>query len=415
MSDRDRSNDFGDLALPYGLTVDGRMVSIADVPNGLACNCACPKCHRRLVAKKGAMVRHHFAHESDSVCAGAFETMAHLLAKQIIGEERRLFVPAVVGRYGEASKVVHSARWLRFDTVNLEVWQQGLKPDIVARLRGRELAVEIFVTHRCEPEKIALLRKRGTATIEISLGAMRHHFDAAEFRKAVLSEAPRLWVFNALAERATADLKAEILAARKKAEAERLEQEIAAAHVRMQREAEEAQARAVQAERDRLAHEEWLRKETERRERREKQEAERKTREAKEAEAAEIKDAAELADFKERITGAALSQLGLAEAERWLSRGVPMTGGPSVNQLTRMPNPDWYWDALARRVKLLSDAQAARDKLQQQLLTAAVIHFKDRSRADLWLHTTNPRLGRRRPIAVCKDKAGYDACLAALK
>ena len=34
-------------------SADGRLLHIGEVPSGLACNCVCPGCGRRMVAKKG--------------------------------------------------------------------------------------------------------------------------------------------------------------------------------------------------------------------------------------------------------------------------------------------------------------------------------------------------------------------------
>src|SRR3954468_24894165 len=98
--ERTANDRFSDLLLPFGERIaNGRMVSPDEVDNGLACGCVCPKCRRRLIAKHSDIVRYHFAHESDSVCVGAFETSAHLLAKQIIADEGQVFTPEVVAEY----------------------------------------------------------------------------------------------------------------------------------------------------------------------------------------------------------------------------------------------------------------------------------------------------------------------------
>ena len=46
---------------------DGRLLHIDDVPSGLACDCICPGCSRPLVAKKGRLQAHHFAHHAQPV------------------------------------------------------------------------------------------------------------------------------------------------------------------------------------------------------------------------------------------------------------------------------------------------------------------------------------------------------------
>ena len=80
--------------LTYALNDSGKMVFVDDVPNGLACNCRCPQGHEPLVAKNGGEIReHHFAHASGSECEGAFETAFHLLAKEIISQEKSVMLP----------------------------------------------------------------------------------------------------------------------------------------------------------------------------------------------------------------------------------------------------------------------------------------------------------------------------------
>ena len=53
-----------DLVFSWAQHVDGGMVYVDDVPNGLACNCICPHCKERLLARHGTERAHHFAHFS---------------------------------------------------------------------------------------------------------------------------------------------------------------------------------------------------------------------------------------------------------------------------------------------------------------------------------------------------------------
>ena len=68
--------------LTYAFSSNGNFVHIDQVANGLACDCFCPSCKERLIAKNGGMKRiHHFAHASGVDCDKAYETMLHQLAK----------------------------------------------------------------------------------------------------------------------------------------------------------------------------------------------------------------------------------------------------------------------------------------------------------------------------------------------
>lgn len=68
--------------LAFGLR-DGVQVSITDVERGAACGCVCPACGAPLIAHKGDILVHHFAHAgAGEGCGVGAETNAHLWAKQ---------------------------------------------------------------------------------------------------------------------------------------------------------------------------------------------------------------------------------------------------------------------------------------------------------------------------------------------
>ena len=75
-------------------TKDGKLVSIDNVENELACGCKCTKCGESLVVKnKGEIKEHHFAHTIDSDCNG--ESLKHYMAKKEIQEWKVLNLPAL--------------------------------------------------------------------------------------------------------------------------------------------------------------------------------------------------------------------------------------------------------------------------------------------------------------------------------
>ncbi len=184
------------IELPFGLHVDGRMVSVVEVQSGLDCRCVCPECGSRLVAKKGNQIAHHFAHEVDADCARAYETMLHKLGKQMILAAGGVTVPLLAVQYLEFERQVYPESWIAFDHVQKEVRWPGFQPDIVARRGRRELAVEIKVAHACGPEKIETVRASGLAMVEIDLSGLPRSAPEEEIREAVLRTAPRVWLFN---------------------------------------------------------------------------------------------------------------------------------------------------------------------------------------------------------------------------
>lgn len=50
------------LLISYGVDSSGRVRHVDDVPQGKACGLICAGCDAPLVARKGTVKRHHFAH-----------------------------------------------------------------------------------------------------------------------------------------------------------------------------------------------------------------------------------------------------------------------------------------------------------------------------------------------------------------
>lgn len=204
--------------LPYGLSPDRRLMHVAEVPAGLACWCRCPRCGSPLVARKGALVAPHFAHAGGRACKGAWETTLHRLAKEVVRGARELLLPEAVAELDGVREHVAAAQVFRCEAVETEVELGGLRPDAVLHRAGRTLAVEFAVTHFCEPEKVAELRRRGLPCVEVDLSALPRLAAREAHARAILHEAPRRWLFNARVARAEARLRA---AEQARAEAER--------------------------------------------------------------------------------------------------------------------------------------------------------------------------------------------------
>lgn len=76
---------------------EGKMVHIDSVPNGLACNCSCPHCHERLIARHGEVREHGFAHHSDTRGANlkiCYMVILYKLAEQIIQTRKTIHAPS---------------------------------------------------------------------------------------------------------------------------------------------------------------------------------------------------------------------------------------------------------------------------------------------------------------------------------
>jgi hypothetical protein len=183
--------------LVYAVNESGKVVHVSKVVSGLACGCRCPACGMPVVAKKGPEVTHHFAHEAASSCHHAAETGLHRLAKEIIEQELKLWLPDVTARYHKETRQLYPAGDVSFTRAQSEVRDlHEIVPDLFIERGDRKLLVEIWVTHPCDEAKRNELMQKGIATVEIDLSKFPRDASREEVAKAVLKEARRHWVYH---------------------------------------------------------------------------------------------------------------------------------------------------------------------------------------------------------------------------
>ena len=233
-----------DHRIPFALDKHGNIASIEEVENGAACACTCPSCSAPLIARqsKTGKTIWHFAHAKGYGCSEAFESSLHLGVKRIIEYAGWLELPECnVLRYPDdfvealctSTEVCHPpysyrthelnpvrrrgpgeafapARKVTFESVQLEKTQGNIRPDIVATVAGKTLYVEVAVHNPVDRDKLAKIRARGNATIEISIDPKRSTWTPDELRTFVLENArSKAWLFNPrLEEKADQDYEA---------------------------------------------------------------------------------------------------------------------------------------------------------------------------------------------------------------
>lgn len=122
-----------------------RMVHIDNdnVSRGFDCGCICDKCGKPLNARRGEKNKHSFAHRpEDGDCHGMGESSIHLLAKQVICEEKKVMLPS----FG----YVIPQGLLEFESVEPEdtLEKLGLRPDVVGiDKEGKKWAIEIYYSN----------------------------------------------------------------------------------------------------------------------------------------------------------------------------------------------------------------------------------------------------------------------------
>ena len=186
------------LKLPFGLKED-RIVQIHEVESGLGCGCNCPACNHPLVAKKGKINIHHFAHHKQAECQSAFETSLHLAAKKVIEEAGYIMLPEVKNEIFVSRRADLAPKTrLNFDSIYLERKYDDFIPDIIIETKGRFLNIEIRVSHAVYERKRRKIENSELSTIEVDLSKINRLIDFELLRECIVDSADNTtWLFNA--------------------------------------------------------------------------------------------------------------------------------------------------------------------------------------------------------------------------
>ncbi len=215
MSKNSRKSEY--YLLQWAEAPDGTLVHIDSVPNGLLCECVCPKCKCRLEARNNGEIKaHHFAHYTEfkahhsgvsgstfSYCGVNDETIIHRAAKQILQESigKTLMLPAVLFEtYLPSSIIVNEARHVTIESVEIEKAYEDVIPDaIIHTTSGEQIFFEVFVSHRVDHEKLEKLNRIGVPCIEVDLRDYSASSNAflVQLEKALLTDTEdKDWVYT---------------------------------------------------------------------------------------------------------------------------------------------------------------------------------------------------------------------------
>ncbi len=192
------------IELLYGLKA-GKLVSINEVEQGLACDCVCPGCGAILIARKGSQRAHHFAHHNASECAYGPESALHFRAKNVFQTESHLLLPLLVIPCEEA--INHPNYLDLFDVIESEIIELteveiekhlgSFKPDISAvTTYGEPIDIEIHVSHKVDLEKHRKVQSTDRLMVEIDLSKVARNCSDKELIEQVLWRSPRHFVHH---------------------------------------------------------------------------------------------------------------------------------------------------------------------------------------------------------------------------
>lgn len=195
------------MKLVYAVASDGTLIHVSDALRGKSCECVCPGCGKVVLARKGEHKRHHFAHVAAEECSSGYQTALHLAAKRILEQERQIMCPRLQRDVHASDQksglrlhetVAIPAKLVRLDALKLETRVAGKVPDLLAEVGGRQLAVEIAVSHFVDDEKVERLMAAGIAVLEVDLSEMDWWTidDAVLRRRLVEEQRGKNWRYN---------------------------------------------------------------------------------------------------------------------------------------------------------------------------------------------------------------------------
>lgn len=118
---------------------------ISEVVSGAKCGCICPLCKTPLEARKGAIRRHHFAHDTNYDCMYANEAAVYKRVSEILEREKLLLLPDVTLRFEnwKDAKVLKERQALQIDRVSYQCELKQYPPELVVEASGSKLRILI--------------------------------------------------------------------------------------------------------------------------------------------------------------------------------------------------------------------------------------------------------------------------------
>lgn len=188
------------MTMYIALDEHNNLVNIQQVERGLACNCTCFECGEVVIARKGEIKEHHFAHASNKEsCTINLESVLHKYAKEVILESMGLMLPALPNSDDEAA-------WWSFDKVLPEFSLGLIRPDLVAYFDGKPILIEIAVTHFIDQDKLKKIETFKAKCLEINLSNLfksEIEIPSIEAKKQILENLDnRKWIYPVLEHKA---------------------------------------------------------------------------------------------------------------------------------------------------------------------------------------------------------------------
>lgn len=190
---------------------DGVLTHISDVESGLKCGCVCAGCKGELIAKKGEIKVHHFAHVN-AECAHAYESMVHYICKNAFKHLTHFKTPRYAHGLTRKDYLMSIDPYVPAKTIDLSLFEIEIEykyKDIVADVallheQKPMLFIEIANTHLIDDAKLAKIKEYGIACFEVYVAYMPIDFTLSQDLNNKLGlkiirdymESNSVWVYN---------------------------------------------------------------------------------------------------------------------------------------------------------------------------------------------------------------------------
>ncbi|MFG6080306.1 competence protein CoiA family protein [Paracoccus litorisediminis] len=142
----------------------------------------CPTCSAPVIARRGQVRKHHFAHKRAACSQRAFgETVLHLAGKLAVQKLASIRCPAITGRSLD-ERIIYARDTLSIEgelslsDIHLEKKLRNVVPDVMANAKHHQIgivagpvAVEIYVTHKVDVKKCAKFEELQLPCLEVDL------------------------------------------------------------------------------------------------------------------------------------------------------------------------------------------------------------------------------------------------------
>ena len=191
----------------YRNNVPADLVSVFEVDRHAGDEYFCPQCGDKLIAVQPADSRKQwfFRHHNLEDCGASYESVLHLVAKQIVAEEKQIMLPKkiikpepwVYQKYkchrGMKPYYMGNRYLCKFDSVQEEVWVDGRRPDLIAHKGDGKIFIEIVVTHGIDEEKLNWIKEQDVSTLVVELAGFGYHFGKEKLREWLVTGKTQGW------------------------------------------------------------------------------------------------------------------------------------------------------------------------------------------------------------------------------